>query len=435
MQGMIFTLRTFRFLLSLFLLGACTGDTAPMQSPSPSPTMAIPTVTVSPLPSAEPTPAGPLTLSVWIPEPLAPLADPSITTYLDEQFAAFEQAQNGTVEVEWRLKRVADVGGIMSTLRSAAVVAPGAVPDLTLLRREDLVTAVQAGLLRPLEGRIASGVLGELYDSALQLGQIDGTLYGLPYLLEVQHFVYRAEPNTLYGWRYREVLEREMPLTFPARRSSGIADVFLVQYLTSGLGTGTPIPIIGTEGLVLDVEALRETLAFYEQAVAAGIISASVLDYTATSDYVDPLPEGLVLTTSTQYLAMPQDDLRFAPIPTETGRSATVLNGWLWVMPTNDADQQARAIDLLNWLLDAERQSAYSLTVGMLPSQRTPLRDWEDAEYSRFVDGLLENATLPPSESAGGVTARAIQNAFVSVLLGERTADEATQDVIEQLAQ
>ena len=69
----------------------------------------------------------------------------------------------------------------------------------------------------------------------------------------------------------------------------------------------------------------------------------------------------------------------------------------------------------------------------MLPSQRTALRQWEDSGYASFIDTLLNNASLPLLDSTGSATARVIQSALASVISGQRTAEQATQDVINQL--
>ena len=66
----------------------------------------------------------PTTLVVWWPEPLAPAGNTDIENMLMSHFRDFEQAQ-GNVIIEFRRKAVTDPGGIMPTLRTASVVAPG----------------------------------------------------------------------------------------------------------------------------------------------------------------------------------------------------------------------------------------------------------------------------------------------------------------------
>lgn len=393
-----------------------------------TPIIMTPEVTETPIP--EPTLAGPLRLTVWWPEPLAPLNDDEAAAVLAGQIADFERSQE-SANVELRLKQAQDVGGIMETLRTASAVAPGVLPDLTLIQREDLMAAVQTGLVHPLEGRVSSTIIGDLHSSALALGQVDNQLYGLPYALEVQHLAYRAQANG-GSWRFESLLSREVSFVFPANRVNGVNDVFLVQYLNAG---GT-LPEGGT--MAINTDALRDTLSFYEQAVSAGIVDPMVLDYSAPANYRHDLTSGVIsaaVVTSSVYLDMLAEgqELDYGLIPTSSGQPATILNGWMWVLTTPDADRQALAVAFLNWMLDAERQGQYNEVVHMLPSQRTALRRWDNPAYAQFASGLLDNATLPLTESQAGPAARALQNALTAVLLGARTAEEATQDVINQL--
>jgi ABC-type glycerol-3-phosphate transport system substrate-binding protein len=383
----------------------------------------MPTVTVTH--TVTPT-SGPTVLSVWWPESFAPADNNEALTVLAEQINAFQASQSGVV-VNMRLKKETDLGGIMSTLLTASAVAPGALPDLTLIRRSDLLNAVQAGLIYPLEGKISSAVVGDLYDAALQLGQVDGTLYGVPYTLEVQHVAYQTL-NTFESWSFAEVLSNEISFVFPAGQPDGINDVFLAQYINAG-GT-LPADAVNEQ-------ALFDTLLFYERAITSGILDAAVVNYTSPANYTERLVSGEVdagVITSTGYLKLLQSgaNLDFAPIPTESGSLITEVDGWIWILTTPNADRQGLAAQFLNWMLNANRQGTYTQVLHVLPSQRTALQEWEAVPYNIFVRDLLGNAILPlPS---AGASARAMQNALVAVLTGQSTAQEATAAVMSQPA-
>lgn len=411
-----------------------TANTEALNTSTPIAAAQAATAVITPTvaPTLEPTIAGPDEIVVWWPDVLAPIDNADVTALLNEQTEAFVASQDNVV-VRTRLKTVSGVGGIMSTLRTGSVVAPGALPDLTLIRRENLMAAVQTGLVQPLEGEIATVILGNLYDSALQLGQVNGQLYGLPYTLEVEHVAYDPDVIEIGGWSYADVLGRDVPLIMPTGRTTGLNDVFLAQYLVAG-GT-LPQDGVGT----VDAAALRDTLRFYEQAMEAGILPPEVLQYTAPSDYEAQLAAGEIdqaVVTSTMYLRLLADGHRLETglIPTDFGEPGTVLNGWLWVMTTANSDRQVLALRYLNWMLDTERQSEFSAAIHMLPSQRPALLRWESVDYATFVSDLLNNAVLPVSESTGGAAIIAMQTALNAVLSGEMTADEAADDVIEQLA-
>jgi ABC-type glycerol-3-phosphate transport system substrate-binding protein len=163
-----------------------------------------------------------------------------------------------------------------------------------------------------------------------------------------------------------------------------------------------------------------------------------VLEYVRPSDYIGLMASadnGLGAVSSTLYLELIDSgiDLRAAAIPTANGTPQTVVDGWMWVLTTSDADRQTQAFRFLNWMLDANRQASYTSLIHMLPSQRTALRQLAYPQYATFVNELFANAILPLTETESGAAARAMQTALASVLTGQRTAEEATRDVLNQL--
>lgn len=424
-----------RFLaVALWILTACTTQSA--QPTAMMETEVIDTATAPPVSlatsvaqaTAEPTAAGPAKLTIWWPEPLAAIDNQDAADLLSEEISAFQSA-NPDVLVEFRLKKVQDVGGIMSTLRSANLVAPRSLPDLTLMRRSDLLTAVQAGLIMAMDERSGTAILNNLPAKVGALGQVNDRLYGLAYNIEVQHLVYQSDAYALESWSFEDVLDQHASFVFPAGRANSLSDMFLAQYRAA---TGT---LEGTS-LTIDADQLQMLFQFYEDAVETGVIDPIVLEYIQPDDYRAGLASGTIpagVVTSSLYLKLNDEALAFAPIPTESGEPTTVVDGWMWVLTTADAEQQALALRFINWMFDVDRQGRYNQAISMLPSQRATLRQWEDPAYATFIDMLLNNATLTLGESSTSLTARVIQSALASVISGQRSADEAAQDVIEQL--
>jgi ABC-type glycerol-3-phosphate transport system substrate-binding protein len=169
------------------------------------------------------------------------------------------------------------------------------------------------------------------------------------------------------------------------------------------------------------------------------VIDPEVLEYITAQDYASPLAEGEInagAVTSSLYLRLHAEGtaLDYGLIPTSSGESATVADAWMWVLTTPDAGQQEAAMLFLNWMMGVQRQERYSAAVHMLPSQRTALRALTDTDYAVFVDGLLTRATLPLSDTGGGTPARVMQSELAMVIGGQRTAEQATREVIAQLS-
>lgn len=387
--------------------------------------------TLAPSATLEATAVASPSMVIWWPEPLAPLNNAEANEMLSEQISAFKAAQ-GNIDVQLRRKMESGVGGIMSTLRAASPVAPGALPDLTLMRRSDLNSAAQAGLIYPLEGLISSAISNDLYRAALSLGQVNEQLYGLPYLLEVQHMAF-SPLDTPPPARFEDVLAQEVSFALPVAQVDQINNVLMVQYLDAG----GILP--NSDAASLNSEALLATLQFYEDALAEGLIDPAVLNYVSAADYQADLLDGSLgsgLVNSTQYLDWLQSgaSLEFGPVPTASGSVVGEVDGWMWVLTTANPDRQGLAGRFLNWMLNASRQGEYSQAVNMIPSQRTALQTWEDGPYIRFLRQLLNNAVPPVSDAEGGSALRSVQNALVAVLSKTSTADQAAQDLLDRLS-
>lgn len=446
-----FSFRGWGIVLLPLLLVACAGVGEQAQGVSetevisPESTPAVtelqPTPTVAATSAATSTPITARTLHLWWPEPLAPVDNEDIADVLSAQISGFQNA-NPDVVVDLRLKAVAGMGGqevgsLMSMLRAAAAVAPAALPDLTLIRRSDLLDAVQLGLIQPL--RVSSAISSDLHPVVATMGQVDTVNYGLAYTLDIEHLVIAENVEPLSRWRFQDVLDAGFAYVFPAGRTNTLSDAFLIQYLNGGhdLTVGQDLLLDGE--LAIDASVLRAVYEFYEQAVEAGIIDPIVLEYIMPSDYATSIAEGEVsagVMTSTLYLTLLAEGaaLSYGLIPTEAGEAATVVDGWMWVITTSDSGQQEAAMRFLNWMMNVERQEQYASTVHMLPSQRTALRAWDDNAYATFADGLLNHATLPLSDIGGGTPARVMQSALAMVISGQRTAEQATREVIAQLS-
>ncbi len=423
-----------RYLLVFILMSAVAGcGTAPASIALTSlPTQTAPAATPTTAPSPAPTLIAQerpmMTLALWLPEPLAPLDNAraaALRAAWQESFAVLEP----DVQVSIRVRRAADAGGILATLRSASLVAPGALPDLALLRRADLTTAVAAGLIQPLPSTI-SAIDDDLHPAVIALGTVDGVRYGLPYTLDALHLAYLPEtdaPPTTLSWRFEDVLAREQHFIFPAGRAAPLNDTLLAQYRAASA-------IYAGNGLSFDPDGLRTVLTFYDAAADSGIIPPEVPTYSASGDYLTRITgeeRAVGVMSSAPFLAQRAQGvaLAFAPLPTHDGSLTTIIDGWMWVLTTTDSARQANALRWLDWIYEIERHNDYVETIAMLPSGRSGLRQYVDTDYALFVETLLDRASLPLSEAGAGALARAMQSALIAVLQGQRSAVQAVDDV------
>jgi ABC-type glycerol-3-phosphate transport system substrate-binding protein len=377
------------------------------------------------------TEAPPPSLVVWLPDRLTPLDSPALSR-LREQTQAFTEASG--IGVELRLKRVSDVGGIMATLRSASIAAPAALPDLTLLRRQDLLSAERDGLLQRLDGLLSAALIAEL-GRPLALGQIDGTLYGLVYTLDVEHVAYRPSSDTdPSAWDFDGVLARGLPLAFSTAYVNGLNDTFMAQYLAAG-GGFTP-----EGGLAYNEAAMARLLNFYHEARAREVVTSALLSLNSPADVLALLQNGQVdqaIINSSAYLSLQAQSraLRPAPVPSVDGRPLGILNGWSWTLLASTPERQSAAMRYVAWLMEAARLAEFSAAAAQIPALPAA-RQYESTlarEDMLFYQSLLEAASLPFSQAESGTLTRAMHDALISVIDGTRSADEALRWLSEQV--
>lgn len=388
-------------------------------------------VTAAQTPEATEEPAL-LTLEIWLPDTLMP-PDSAAYDRLNNQITAFERAHPG-IQVLMRVRLSSETGtaapgDLLYALRTSAAVAPGALPDLALLRRADLVAANGYRVLAPLDGFTVSTYDAAAMPPSVQaLRLVDGDQVGIPYLIQVEHMAYLDEPPAessfdaflAYGERF----------AFPAGRANALPRLFLAQY-TDAVG-----PIAADGSTTLDAEGLRAVYEFYERAQADDLLPPEINTFASSTDYLVLLLDAdlrAAAISSTLYLRVAAEfdnPIYYGPLPTFSGTPNTIVDGWLWAVTTRDGARAAAARLLLEWLFEPERQFLLAQTVPALPSQPAALRLWADEDYAAFVSGLLAQAALPPD--ALSATGRALQTGLLGVLSGDRTAAQAVRDVIAQ---
>jgi ABC-type glycerol-3-phosphate transport system substrate-binding protein len=383
-------------------------------------------------PTPQPT-RDPLRIQLWWPDELYPKPDSDAERVLLNQFDGFRQTY-ATYNLDVRRKRATGLGGILPTLRTALPVAPRAVPDLTLMRRTDMLAAATEGLIVPLEDWLPTDILNGLVPGTRALGEIDGTLYGLPYVLNIYHVVYRSSVFDAPLLTFDDVLEQGPEYLFPAGAGAGtlVSWTVLLQYLAAG---GTLVDAGGNPAL--DRNALLTVMTYYEQAVADGIFDPALLDFTQFDVYWDAFQAGeanMVMVDTTTYFKRREDvpNVGLAPVPTHNGEPLTALDGWMWVLTTQDPDHQRQARAFLSWMMRINQHSTFTEALGMLPSQLGALRLWDDSEYAGFAQDLLATALIIPAAQRNNAAAVALEGALAAVLAGT-PAVQAADDALETL--
>ncbi len=379
-------------------------------------------------------------LRVWLPAPL--ISDESGPAFqlLSEHTAAF--SLNNDLGIEYRIKDVGKTGGIMATIRAGKEVAPGALPDVALIRRRDFTPSLARPYLQSMETLFSSSLINDL-DNGLEFGQLqldDGrALYGLPYLFDLLLAVY-SQPLAAEGYRLRfaDVLAGDAVFLFPAARANGLNQTFYLQYLSAG----GQAPRDGS--MSIQEEALRSVLEFYEALAQRELVAPDVLTFQSPASYLSDFinhaerPQ-LAVFRASDYLAMiDQEDapLGSAAIPTVDGNAGSIRNGWLWVIVTPDLSRQNLSARYLEWMMEPAFHASFAGALFHVPTQPALLDlSLPEAVDRQLIAELLAKASLPLPENEGGTAPRLMQEALIQVLHGDASADEATRQAISQFSE
>lgn len=378
-------------------------------------------------PSAPDSPAAPTTtLRVWLPDVLD-------SAMLTDLMGEFQQANEG-VQIDLRLKLTGDIsapGTLYHGLRTTRATAPGALPNLTLLRRSDLDFAVREGLLTPFTGVGETALLEGILPVAARLGEIEATLFGIPFTLEVQHQAYQPDLSIPASWSLSAVQADGWRFAFPANASLRLSDLLIAQLAEAGA--------VNERGqLMPDAETLTAIYGFYEAGRMLDLFPPETLRAESPADYLPLLTDGELpagVVTSSGYLSLidQESPLLAAPLPALGGNPASPLNGWLWVLPTGTPEERTLALRFIAWMDEPARQADYARAVNQIPSQAGALTLWAEGDYGRMIETLLTGEALPPVDLAINqpALAYALQDGLVQVLNGSFTAAQAVEAVLD----
>ena len=415
--------RALRLTLSLlFIFLAGCSSLAPLlaqRTPTPVPATSSPQgkpATSTPEATETPRPAtGPRILRIWLPPQFDPNAGTESAKLLKQRLADFETQHPG-LEIEVRIKAEEGEANILNALSVTSMAAPNALPDLVALSRPALEAAALKGLLHPIDGLSTTLQDPDWYGYARQLGEIENIGYGLPFAGNVFALVYRSELGELTNWE--EILASEGVLSFPAGDPQGLAGLSL--YASAGG------EIVNSQGLpTLDQTVLTRLLSLIEDGLGASMLSPSLAivgtDAQALQLYRDR-NANMVITWASNYRL--SSDEKIVPLAGLDETPYSLATGWMWSLAGSNAENQALAVDLAEYLIADDFIGEWTRAAGYLPTRPSSI-DGQDPT----IAALVESAKPIPSNDVLSVLGQLMQDALIRVLNGERPAAVAASVV------
>ena len=390
----------------------------PVETGTPTPLPTEPTQSTTGQP--EPAVAEPRILRLWLPPQFNPNANNSSAELLKERLNNFEAAHPG-LEIDVRIKAESGEADLLNSLSVTSMAAPSALPDLVALPRHGLVSASQKGLVQPLEEFTRELQNPEWYPYARELGEIDGTTYGLPFAGDALVIVYRPELVWIKNWD--DILLSDSQLVFSGTDPQ--AEVALSLYASAG---GELTDAQGNP--TLDQDILIEVLDLFSRGRGVSLFPDAAWNITndeqVLQEYRSRRTEMAILHYS-RYRAA-QDGL-FQPLMSLSEEPYfTFAGGWMWAMTGAVADNESLSVELAEYLTNEEFLTSWINETGYLPTRRFA----EGEELDDSTAAVIEASQPIPSQDTLLVLGPLMQNAVVRVLDGEQP-EAVARSVIEEL--
>jgi multiple sugar transport system substrate-binding protein len=386
---------------------------ASLTPPSPVPTQtALATSTPPPVLPATESVAPPVSsLRIWLPAQFDPAAEHPAAELLAQRLAEFE-ARHDDLKIEVRLKKADAEGDILNALSLTSAAAPGALPDLILLSRSDLEAAALRGLLHPIDGLSTSLDNPNWYSYAQQLGHIQNTGYGLPFLGDALVLVYYPELGQIVSWE--DVLNTEGNLVFPAGNPQGLIGLSL--YVSAGG------ELLDPQGLpALEQDALTRVLTLVDEGVSQEVFPPSLANITNETQTLQIYRSGDANKAVVWFLNYrPSEDGELTPLPGLDQAAFSYATGWVWALAGAEPETQQLAAELAEYLVAEGFIAEMTRLTGYLPT-RPSIVD----EGDRTMTAVLESAHPIPSSDVLAVLGPLMQEALTRVLNGEEPEDVA----------
>ena len=413
------------------ILGLCSCSSLANLTSTDEPVLA-PAQTADPsAPAAEDVPANDASdnrqLVVWLPDFSGYNDGGGAADVLTGVFHQFEQEHPG-VRIDVQVKAESGQSDIFSYLRSAQRVAPSTLPDLVLIDSQHLWQMADLGLLSPMQTSPMERST-DFYQFAIDSVSYNGEAYGVPYAADVMHLAGFMPEDQAAPATWSELFNQDQPYLFAAAGGdmyeNGSA---LLQYIGAG---GQLLE----DGSTSSDEALEAVFDFLVDGRLRGAVPVEVAELATLDSVWNTLVElgqGFAGVSAARYLANREatPELKYAQAPTRNGLPTTLASNWAFAVVTEDEEQRALALALIDGLLDPAVQGAWSQYANRLPTQRSALQAWSNpSAYTDFLSRQLEVAVALPNGRAFSDFAQRMLTAQQSVIRGETAPPDAVEAV------
>lgn len=362
---------------------------------------------------------------------------------LQDFSAAFEEANpEATVEVT-------AVPWESAHDKLAGAIASGETPDVSLIGTTWMGEFAEAGGLMPTPENLVDEA--DFFPGAWESTEVGGTSYGVPWYVETRVLYYRSDLAQQAGWDEAPQTWDELK-TFAQDMESKAGAEYGLNLQPGQTGSWqTMLPFAWSNGATLTDEAgeeytidspeMAEALDYYTSYFDEGLSPTRLLDPGelesgfAKGDYAafisGPWHAGLV-----EDAGVKPDQYEVATIPSPDGEQGSSFVGGGDLAVFNDSDNADSAWKYVQWLSEAETQTAFYEEVGDLPAVQSAWETGELAEDEQLqVFGTqLETAVSPPAVPTWEQVAGSIDSITEQASKTDLASDEAVAEMQSKAA-
>ena len=411
--------------LEPLLNGGPAGVATPTSTPAVETNPGEPTLTPEPIAPIQ----GAVTIPIWLPPQFDPDGGTPAGDVLRARLDAFMEENVGVLLVT-RVKAASGPGGMLESLTAASAAAPDSVPALVALSRSDLEAAALKGLVLPLDGLTAAAENADWYTYARELGRVQNSTFGLPFVGDALILIYRS-PATGQGAHasWSDVFSANKAVIFPAGDSQAL--VTLALYRSAG---GLLQDLQGRP--TLDPEFLQQVLQNYKDGIGRGAFPNWLTQVQTPGQAWQAFIEkqgDWVVTWSSNYLSDLPPDANAALLPSLGSDPFTLATGWSWSLTDADPLRRETTVRLMEFLTDSAFLADLTSAAGYLSTRPTALAAWPNQSLQPVISQVVLAAEVRPANELLASLGPVLRDAVLSIFNGEADPTQAAATAAERL--
>ncbi len=371
------------------------------------------------------------TLTLWVPPQFDPSSNDEAGKILTEMLKIFMEENPNTL-INIRVKSLTGEGSAINTLSAAVNAAPEVVPSLIIMNRNDLVSAVQKGLIYP----ISTGLFTDpasWYPFAKESSTVNNLIYGIPIAGDPLVLGYRPSKTGSEINTWDEILSRGLPIAFEPSNPYDLFGTFI--YLAKG---GKITNDMGQPWL--DQAKLIDTLNFFLSGGQKGAFPPSLAQGTSGSNANENWQlflEGslhIIVTKLTTFRHSQNADIDAIPLPLFNGSTSyPLVNTWNVVLSNSNPEIQNLAVKLAEKFADPRFNDQWTQSAGYLPVRAIGQTLWQNDSFYEKMVTICENGELIQTDQILNKITPVINEAVSSVIKTGVTPEDAAEKAIDAI--